>query len=73
MMTPVQIETLLQIYYKPDWRPDSPVSPAVVQAIEDPIEIEVWELYRKRPVKNNLQESAYFHTKTFERVYAAHD
>ena len=37
--------------------------------IEDPIEIEVWELYRKRPVKNNLQESAYFHTKTFERVH----
>lgn len=31
--------------------------------------IEVWELYRKRPVKHGLKTSAYFNKKTFERVH----
>jgi hypothetical protein len=30
---------------------------------------EVWELYRKRPVKHGLDSSAYFHTITFERIH----
>lgn len=30
---------------------------------------EVWELYRKRPVKNGLQESAYFDRVTFNQVF----
>ena len=29
-----------------------------------------WELYRKRPVKNGLQASAYFDKKTFKQVYS---
>lgn len=31
--------------------------------------VEVWELYRKRPVKNGLIDSAYFRKDTFARVY----
>jgi hypothetical protein len=31
--------------------------------------IEVWELYRKHPVKHGLQDSAYFDKKTFKRVF----
>lgn len=27
-----------------------------------------WELYRRRPVKHQLQASAYFDKKTFERI-----
>ena len=30
--------------------------------------IVVWELYRKRPVNNGLQKSAYFHQVTFVQV-----
>lgn len=40
-----------------------------------PVEIEAysgkytcWELYRKRPVKHNRIESAYFNVETFQRV-----
>ncbi len=33
-------------------------------------DIEVWELYRKRPVKHNNQASAYFNRETFQRVLA---
>ena len=29
----------------------------------------IWVLYRKRPVKNNLQSSAYFNKKTFKREF----
>lgn len=32
---------------------------------------EVWELYRKRPVKHGLQSSAYFDKATFAQVFAA--
>lgn len=32
--------------------------------------IAVWELYRKKPVKHGLQESAYFNKTTFDRVFA---
>ncbi len=31
--------------------------------------VEVWELYRRKPVKHGLQKSAYFDKKTFNRVY----
>jgi hypothetical protein len=30
-----------------------------------------WELYRKRPVKNGLQSSAYFDKNTFARIHLA--
>ncbi len=30
---------------------------------------ENWELYRRKPVKHGLQESAYFNKETFERVH----
>lgn len=30
---------------------------------------EVWELYRRRPVKHGLQSSAYFDVETFARVF----
>jgi hypothetical protein len=30
----------------------------------------VWELYRKRPVKHGLQSSAYFDKQTFQRVFS---
>ena len=33
--------------------------------------VEVWELYRKRPVKHGLQSSHYFRKDTFEKVSAA--
>jgi hypothetical protein len=32
-------------------------------------EIEVWELYRKHPVKHGLKDSAYFDKQTFKRVF----
>ena len=32
-------------------------------------DIEVWELYRRRPVKHGLKDSAYFRKDTFERAY----
>ena len=32
-------------------------------------EFEVWELYRRRPVKHGLQASAFFRKDTFERVH----
>lgn len=38
---------------------------------KDGVEVEVWELYRKRPVKHGLQSSAYFDKKTFARVHEA--
>ena len=31
--------------------------------------VEVWELYRRRPVKHGRQDSAYFTRDTFERVF----
>lgn len=37
---------------------------------EDGVEVEVWELYRKRLVKNGLQSSAYFAKGSFKRVHA---
>lgn len=35
--------------------------------------VEVWELYRKRPVKNGLCESDYFRRDTFEQTFAKVD
>lgn len=37
---------------------------------ENGIEREVWELYRKRPVKAGNQSSAYFDVNTFNRVFS---
>ena len=37
---------------------------------ENGIEREVWELFRRRPVKNGLRNSAYFDKHTFKRVFA---
>lgn len=37
--------------------------------IEGGVSVEVWELYRKHPVKHGLQKSAYFDKKTFARRY----
>lgn len=34
-----------------------------------PVEIEVWELYRRKPVKHRIHESAYFCKTTLQRVY----
>ena len=31
-------------------------------------DIKVWELYRKRPIKHNLQASTYFRKDNFERI-----
>ena len=36
---------------------------------ETPRTIEVWELYRKHPVKHGLRDSAYFNKDTFARVF----
>jgi len=38
---------------------------------ETPRTIEVWELYRKRPVKHGLTDSAYFDKKTYRRVFSS--
>lgn len=31
--------------------------------------VQVWELYRRRPVKHGLQDSAYFNMVTFKREF----
>ena len=36
---------------------------------EDGATLEVWELYRKAPVKHGLKDSAYFCKTTFGRVF----
>lgn len=41
--------------------------PVTVQTYTGPAQ--AWELYRRRPVKHQNQESAYFHTETFARVF----
>jgi hypothetical protein len=33
------------------------------------VEVEVYELYRRKPVKHGVQKSAYFHSETFQQVY----
>lgn len=33
------------------------------------VKLEVWELYRKLPVRHGLKESAYFDKTTFRRVF----
>lgn len=35
----------------------------------EPVQVEVWELYRKRAVKHGLKDSVYFDKATFKRVY----
>ena len=34
-----------------------------------PLPVEVWELYRKRPVKHGLKNSAFFRTSDFQQVF----
>jgi len=34
---------------------------------------EVWELYRKRPVKHGLQDSVYFEKETYKKVHKMFD
>ena len=41
----------------------------VVNGKYEIVEIEVWELYRKRPVKHGLSDSTYFCKKTFKRIF----
>jgi hypothetical protein len=36
---------------------------------EGGVEVEVWELYRKRAVKHGLKDSVYFAKDNFRRVY----
>lgn len=40
---------------------------------DDGVQVEVWELYRRRPVKHGLRSSAYFDKVTFRQVFAARD
>ena len=35
----------------------------------DPVPVEVWELYRKRPVKHGLKSSAFFRVTDFQQVF----
>ena len=37
---------------------------------KDGVEVEVYELYRRNPVKHGLKDSAYFDATTFKRVHA---
>ncbi len=43
------------------------VRSAVIQSLEG--QIDVWELYRKQPVKHGNQGSTYFCKQTFRKVY----
>lgn len=36
---------------------------------EDGVQVAVYELYRKQPVKHGLKDSAYFDAETFKRVH----
>lgn len=36
---------------------------------DDPVPVEVWELYRKKPVKHDLGRSAFFRTTDFQQVF----
>lgn len=33
-------------------------------------DVSVWELYRKKPVKHGLQDSAFFCKETFKRIFS---
>ena len=46
------------------------VGRATIQTWTDPEPIEVWELYRKKPVKCGLMNSAYFRKETFEQTFS---
>ncbi|MNC14377.1 hypothetical protein D3C75_621530 [compost metagenome] len=39
--------------------------------VEGGVMVEVWELYRKRPVKHGLKDSVYFSKATYEKVFKA--
>ena len=42
---------------------------ATIQTWTDPEPVEVWELYRKRPVKDGLTRSAYFRKDNFHQTF----
>ena len=42
---------------------------ATIQTWTDPEPVEVWELYRKRPVKHGLMRSAYFRKDNFHQTF----
>lgn len=44
------------------------VRPAVVDTYTQK-GVKAWELYRRRPVRHNLQSSAYFEAETFKRIF----
>ncbi|MNK14378.1 hypothetical protein D3C87_324960 [compost metagenome] len=37
--------------------------------VDGGVDTEVWELYRKRPVKHGLKDSKYFRTDNFEQTW----
>jgi len=37
--------------------------------VENGVSVQVWELYRKHPVKHGLKSSAYFDRVTFRRIH----
>lgn len=37
--------------------------------VDGGIDVDVWELYRKRPVKNRYQSSAYFSKADYRRIH----
>lgn len=39
----------------------------------DGVEVETWELYRKRPVKHGLRSSHYFRKDNYKRVFPAQE
>lgn len=43
---------------------------AAILTYADPEPVEVWELYRKRPVRHGLISSAYFELETFMQRHA---
>ena len=45
------------------------VMSTTIQTWTDPDPVEVWELYRKRPVKDGLTRSAYFRKDNFHQTF----
>lgn len=45
------------------------VRSATISTHSDPTPIEVWELYRKRPVKHGLRDSAFFRKDTLTQTF----
>jgi hypothetical protein len=81
-MTPAQLKTEIE-RHNPDSKFFSRVNMKAAgdtmanYGVSGPVEIEtvtgemvtVWELYRKNPVKQGLQKSAYFRADTFQQTW----